>query len=201
MADRGQRLARCDGRDRLEIARELPFAETIHLPALKSAAIRGAPIVAAFEAGVGALDPGAEIIVKLDADVSFEEDFFERIVRAFEADPSLGIAGGTCYEQDSAGEWRPTFATRDHVRGATRAYRAACFAAVTPLEPRMGWDGIDEPKAQVAGWRRELCPMCHSGTTAPGAARSWSKWIGQGDMAHFMGYRSATSSSGPDTGA
>ena len=150
-----------------EIARELPFAKTIHLPALKSAAIRGAPIVAAFEAGVGALDPGAEIIVKLDADVSFEEDFFERIVRAFEADPSLGIAGGTCYEQDSAGEWRPTFATRDHVRGATRAYRAECFAAVTPLEPRMGWDGIDELKAQVAGWSTRTCPTCHSGTTAP----------------------------------
>ena len=63
------------------------------------AAIRGAPIVAAFEAGVGALDPGAEIIVKLDADVSFGQDFFERIVRAFDDDSSLGIAGGTCYEQ------------------------------------------------------------------------------------------------------
>ena len=174
-----------------EIARDLPFAKTIHLPALDSPAIRGAPIVAAFEAGVGALDPGAEIIVNLDADVSFGEDFFERIVRAFEADPSLGMVGGTCYEQDTAGEWRPTFATRDHVRGATRAYRAACFEAVSPLERRMGWDGIDELKAQVAGWSTRTLPdvpFWHH--RALGAREgSWSMWIGQGDMAHYMGYR------------
>ena len=50
----------------------------------------------------------------------------------------------------SQGEWRATYTTRDHVRGATRAYRAECFRLVTPLEERMGWDGIDELKAQVA---------------------------------------------------
>jgi hypothetical protein len=174
-----------------EIARELPFARTIHLPALESTAIRGAPIVAAFEAGVGVLDRDAEIIVKLDADVSFGPDFFEQIVRAFDADPSLGIAGGTCYEQDAAGEWRPIFATRDHVRGATRAYRAACFEAVTPLERRMGWDGIDELKAQVAGWDTRSLPDVPFRHHRPLGAREkpWSKWVGQGDMAHFMGYR------------
>jgi len=179
------------GETAAEIARELPFGKTIHLPALESPAIRGAPIVVAFEAGVRALDSDVDIIVKLDADVSFGEDFFERIVQAFELDPTLGIAGGTCYEQDTAGEWRPTFATRDHVRGATRAYRVACFEAVTPLERRMGWDGIDELKAQVAGWRTRTLPdVPFRHHRALGAReKPWSKWVGQGDMAHFMGYR------------
>jgi glycosyltransferase involved in cell wall biosynthesis len=172
------------------IARELPFATTIHLPIDDSAAIRGGPIVVAFETGVGALDPGWEIVVKLDADVSFEDDFFDGIVQAFDDDPSLGIAGGTCYEQNGAGEWRPTFTTRDHVRGATRAYRADCFRHVTPLERRMGWDGVDELKAQVAGWSTRTLPdVPFRHHRALGAReRSWSKWVGQGDMAHFMGY-------------
>jgi len=175
-----------------QIARELPFARTINLPALDSSAIRGAPIVVAFEAGVSALDSGVEIIVKLDADVSFGEDFFKQIVQAFEADPSLGIAGGTCYEQDTAGEWRPTYGgVRDHVRGATRAYRATCFEAVAPLERRMGWDGIDELKAQVAGWNiRTLPDVPFRHHRALGAREgSWSMWVGQGEIAHFMGYR------------
>lgn len=174
-----------------EITRELPFAKTIHLPADGSPAIRGGPIVAAFEAGVAALDPGHEIIVKLDADVSFEEDFFDRVLRAFDADPSLGITGGTCYEQNAAGEWCPTFTTRDHVRGATRAYRAECLQQVSPLERRMGWDGIDELKAQVAGWSTRTLPdVPFRHHRALGAREgSWSKWVGQGEMAHFMGYR------------
>jgi glycosyltransferase involved in cell wall biosynthesis len=173
-----------------EIVAELAFARTMHVPAGESATIRGGPIVAAFDAGVAALDLGAGIVVKLDADVSFEADFFERIVGAFEADPSLGIAGGICYEQNPAGEWRPTFSTRDHVRGATRAYRADCLRQVSPLERRMGWDGIDELKAQVAGWHtRTLDDVPFHHHRALGAREgSWSKWVGQGDMAHFMGY-------------
>ena len=99
-----------------------------------------------------------DVVVKLDADVSFEDDYFERLLRAFASNDRLGIASGTCYEQDGKGEWRPTFTTRDHVRGATRAYRTECFRLVTPLEERMGWDGIDELKAQVAGWQTASLP-------------------------------------------
>jgi hypothetical protein len=111
-------------------------------------------------------------------------------LEAFEADPSLGIAGGTCYEQDAAGVWSPTFTTRDHVRGATRAYRAECWQQVSPLERRMGWDGVDELKAQVAGWSTRTLPdVPFRHHRALGAREgSWSKWVGQGEMAHFMGY-------------
>jgi glycosyltransferase involved in cell wall biosynthesis len=178
------------GETAAEIVRELPFATTIARPVDDSSAIRGGPIVVAFEAGVAALEPGYEILVKLDADVSFEADFFARIVAEFEGDPALGITGGTCYEQDASGDWQPTFTTRDHVRGATRAYRAECFRQVTPLERRMGWDGIDELKAQVAGWKtRTLADVPFKHHRPLGAREgSWSRWVGQGDMAHYMGY-------------
>jgi poly-beta-1,6-N-acetyl-D-glucosamine synthase len=173
------------------IAAELTFAEMISLPAGAADAVRGGPIVVAFEAGLDALDDGADILVKLDADVSFEDDFFERLIDAFEADEKLGIAGGICYEQDTTGAWQPTYTTRDHVRGATRAYRRECLERVLPLEKRMGWDGIDELKAQVDGWHTRSLPGVpfHHHRALGARERAWPKWVGQGDMAHFMGYR------------
>src|SRR5689334_1657924 len=45
--------------------------------------VRGAPIVRAFHAGVEALEDDVDVVVKLDADVSFAPDFFERIMNAF----------------------------------------------------------------------------------------------------------------------
>jgi glycosyltransferase involved in cell wall biosynthesis len=173
-----------------EIASGLEFADVL-LTSADNSSVRGGPIVAAFHAGLDALEPGSDVVVKLDADVSFAPDFFDRLLGAFEADPGLGIAGGICYEQDVHGAWSPTYTTRDHVRGATRAYRAACLAQVLPLEQRMGWDGVDELKAQVEGWHtRTIADLPFYHHRVLGAReRAWSKWVGQGDMAHFMGYR------------
>jgi glycosyltransferase involved in cell wall biosynthesis len=171
----------------------LSFASTVNVPNLAPSTVRGRPIVAAFQAGVAALDRPSDVVVKLDADVSFDPDYFERLVRAFAEKDRLGIASGTCYEQDENGEWHPTYTTRDHVRGATRAYRSACFRSVTPLEERMGWDGIDELKAQVAGWQTASIPdlRFYHHRLLGARERAWSKWVGQGDMAHYMGYRFA----------
>jgi glycosyltransferase involved in cell wall biosynthesis len=176
------------------IARELAEAHEwitlLEIPG-EDRPVRGAPIVRAFHAGLDALDEQVDVVVKLDADVSFDPDHFERVVAAFAADPSLGITGGRCYEQDADGEWRAARVTRDHVRGAVRCYRWACLQDVLPLEARMGWDGVDELKAQVRGWRTRSLPdlgFLHHRTLA---AREPTRrmWELQGDMAHFMGYR------------
>ena len=60
-----------------------------------------------------------DVVVNLDADVSFEPDFFERLLDAFAADPTLGIASGTCYELEG-GDWRERHVTGSTVWGATR---------------------------------------------------------------------------------
>jgi glycosyltransferase involved in cell wall biosynthesis len=173
------------------IVEQLPFASTIGVPNVAPASVRGRPIVAAFQSGAAALGAPSDVIVKLDADVSFDADYFERLLTAFASNDRLGIASGTCYEQDKDGRWRPTYATRDHVRGATRAYRLECLRLVAPLEERMGWDGIDELKAQVAGWQTASLDDLRFFHHRPLGARerAWSKWVGQGDMAHYMGYR------------
>jgi poly-beta-1,6-N-acetyl-D-glucosamine synthase len=173
------------------ILADLGFARSLVVPNVAPRSIRGRPIVAAFESGVAALDTASDVVVKLDADVSFERNYFARLMAAFADNDRLGIASGTCYEQDRAGEWRAKHSTRDHVRGATRAYRRETLRLVQPLEQRMGWDGIDELKAQVSGWQTESLadlPFFHHRPTGA-RERSWGKWVGQGDMSHYMGYR------------
>ena len=124
---------------------------------------RGGPIVRAFHWGLKFVGH-PDVIVKLDADVSFERDFFERLLHEFESDSGLGIAGGVCLEQ-IRGRWVQQHVTRSHVRGATRAYRSRCLDEILPLEERMGWDGVDELKAGVRGWSVRSIPDLSSTTT------------------------------------
>ena len=151
---------------------------------------RGAPIVRAFMDGVATLAPLPEIVVKLDADVSMESDYFARLLEEFESDPTLGIASGTCWELQN-GSWRPQHVTRDHARGAVRAYQRECLSAVLPLVERVGWDGIDELEAQTRGWRVRSFPDLpfHHHRSLGRRERRAPMWVEQGDMAHFMGYR------------
>jgi biofilm PGA synthesis N-glycosyltransferase PgaC len=169
----------------------LPWVRSIVVARAEGEAARGAPVVRAFHAGLAALNEQPDVVTKLDADVEFEPDFFARIMAAFDADPRLGITGGICYELDVNGVWKPTHVTRGHVRGATRAYRSACLSDVLPLVERMGWDGIDELRARVAGWEtRSLDDLPFRHHRPLGAReREWGKWIGQGRMAYYMGYR------------
>jgi len=146
--------------------------------------------VAAFNAGLAALPSTPDIVLKLDADVSLLPDFFEILLDEFARDPRLGIAGGACFELEDGG-WRERWVTGDHVRGATRAYRWDCLCDVQPLEPRLGWDGIDEVRAALLGWHtrsiRSL-PFFHHRRMGQrdGLRRSFHD---QGATAHYMGYR------------
>lgn len=153
---------------------------------------RGAAVVRAFHAGLEHVwDLSADIVVKLDADVSFEADYFHAQLQAFAADPKLGISAGVCLEPNAQGEWEAARVTRGHVRGAVRAYRAACLRDVLPLEERIGWDGIDELQAQAKGWSTRTLPtLSFLHHRSLGARESkWHKWDRQGEMAHFMRYR------------
>jgi len=136
------------------------------------------------------LDDQPEVVVKLDADLSMGDDYFERLLATFASEPRLGIASGTCWESVE-GSWRPQHVTRDHVRGAARAYRRECLDDVLPLVERIGWDGIDELKAQTRGWIvRSLRDLRLDHHRSLGERdRRFAKWAEQGETAYFMGYR------------
>jgi len=153
---------------------------------------RGAPIVRAIHEGIDAVGDGPDVIAVVDADVSFSADYFQRLLMRFEEDERLGLASGTCYEEE-AGEWRERHVTGDHVWGATRAYRAEVIPIVMPLEPCMGWDGIDQIKANLAGWRTATfkdLPFFHHRPEGERDGAPFSARVNQGRASYYMGYRS-----------
>ncbi len=150
---------------------------------------RGQGVVETFYYGFESIDEKFDYIVKLDGDVSFEPDYFESLIKEFLSDPSLGIAGGGLYEKPDGVNWKLN-TTEDHVRGATKMYRRACFEAIGGLKPSMGWDGIDEWTALSQGWKvRSILSLKFMHYRYTGAATGYLKsFYEQGYGAYRMGY-------------
>ena len=104
----------------LEFAKENPFitlvnktSENIHLP--------GSKVIQAFQKGFESLDENYDLIVKLDADLIFPSNYFETIIKHFESDSTIGMAGGFCYIEKN-GDWiLENLTDKDHIRGALKA--------------------------------------------------------------------------------
>ena len=174
-----------------ELRRRHDWVKSTSIPGADRA-LPGSPVVRAFHAGLELLPkPWPDVIVKLDVDTTFERDHFERIIAAMSADPTLGITGGVCLEKQQ-GVWKPQYVTSDHVRGAVRVYRRECLHGVLPLEDGMGWDGIDELKAQSQGWStRVLTDVSFRHHRSVGARDGGNhrRRMAEGRGAYYMGYR------------
>jgi glycosyltransferase involved in cell wall biosynthesis len=171
-------------------AAEHPWIRVVRIPGSERA-LPGAPVVRAFTAGIESLEGGPDVVVKLDADVSFAPDYFQRLVGAFADDPSLGIAGGQCLELVDE-TWRAEPSTGTHVRGATRAYRRECLSTVLPLAECVGWDGLDEVKAATRGWSSRTVDDLFFRHHRPVGKRDGARhvrWYARGKGAYYMGYR------------
>jgi glycosyltransferase involved in cell wall biosynthesis len=132
-------------------AKEYPFislvnktSEAIHLP--------GSKVIQAFQKGFETIDADYDIIVKLDADLILPPNYFETIINHFQSDETIGMAGGFAYIEKN-GEWiLENLTDKDHIRGAFKAYRKACFMDIGGLKPAMGWDTVDELLAKYYHW-------------------------------------------------
>jgi poly-beta-1,6-N-acetyl-D-glucosamine synthase len=172
------------------LAAEHGWIRVLSIPGASSAN-RGAPVVRAFHAALEIIGEPPEIVVNVDADVSFEADYFERLLARFDEDGDLVIASGSCFEL-RGGEWRQRHVTGSTVWGASRAYRWQCLQAILPLEERIAWDGIDEFKANSRGWRTIAFEELHFRHHRGEGIRDGSAWHGrwnQGRAAHYLGYR------------
>jgi poly-beta-1,6-N-acetyl-D-glucosamine synthase len=144
-----------------------------------------------FLLGAVPLRGQADVIVKVDADVDFDPDFFAVLVARFAQDERLGIASGTCYERED-GRWVRRTKAASTVWGATRAYRGDCLQDVEGLEPCMGWDGLDEISAQLRGYHTQTFVDLAFRHNRPEGGRELSS-LHQGEAlgraAWYMGYR------------
>jgi glycosyltransferase involved in cell wall biosynthesis len=152
---------------------------------------RGGTYMRAFHAGVAALPIVPDVLVKLDADVSFDATFFESIVEAFAGDPSLGITSGSCWEP-SGSSWRQRPIVGDHVWGPTRSYRWPQLSEIFPLEEALGYAQVDEAKAQLLGWTTRTLhelPFRHHRPEGQGEGSRLRAWFSEGQASHYMAYR------------
>lgn len=173
-----------------QLANEHAWVRVLSLPGT-SVADRGAPVVRALQAGIAAHTDPPDVLVNVDADITFEPDYFARLLEKFDADPSLGIASGSAYEL-RGGTWQQRFVTGSTVWGASRAYRWECLQQLLPLEERVAWDGVDEFKANARGWRTvafEDLPFKHHRREGERDGSAWRARRNQGNAAYYLGYR------------
>lgn len=156
-------------------------SDAVHLP--------GSKVIRAFQRGLDLLDGDYDFIVKLDADLILPPNYFETIIGHFEIDPKIGMAGGFAYIERN-GEWiLENLTDKDHIRGAFKAYRKACFEQIGGLKPAMGWDTVDELLCKFYGWKvvtDESLKVKHLKPT--GANYNKAARYKQGEAFYSLGY-------------
>ena len=98
----------------------------------------------------------------LDADITFEPEYFKFLLEKFAADPKLGLAGTPFAEHGKTYDYR--FSSLDHVSGACQLFRKECFEAIGGYTPMKG-GGIDVVAvltARLKGWRTRTFTEMHS---------------------------------------
>ena len=114
--------------------------------------IPGQGVITAFNRGVQELaGVPCEFIAKLDCDLRFAPDYFERLMARFTDDDRLGIASGV-YLEERDGVWHPVRMPAYHAAGACKFMRKACFDQIGGFVSYRGWDTLDEIRAQMHGW-------------------------------------------------
>jgi len=177
------------------LAGRLPWLTVIHRDN-RGYRAAGSGVMDAFYAGFAQIEHEPwEYVVKLDGDLSFAADYFERCLGHFSADPLLGIGGGTVCAPDGRGGLKvdsigdPPF----HVRGATKIYRRDCWRDIAPLLRAPGWDTLDEVRANFRGWHTstfaDLLVVQHKPTGS--ADGRWANAFKNGRANYLTGYHPA----------
>jgi biofilm PGA synthesis N-glycosyltransferase PgaC len=93
-----------------------------------------------------------EVIGNLDADVSFEPDYFEFLMSRFSENPRLGVAG-TAFREDGA-SYNYEFVGIEHVSGMCQMFRRECFEEIGGYQiiKSGGIDLIAVLSARAKGW-------------------------------------------------
>jgi poly-beta-1,6-N-acetyl-D-glucosamine synthase len=110
--------------------------------------------VACFNAGyerLRALD--FDLVGNLDADISFDEVYFQFLLEKCAADARLGVIGTPFVEGGKHYDYR--FTSIEHVSGACQLFRRACFEEIGGYRPIRGGgiDWVAVTTARMKGWR------------------------------------------------
>jgi len=123
----------------------------------------GEHIAEAFNFGVKELPNGWHYLAKIDADMSLDPFFFEKIIHEMDIDKRIGLASGVVTQEEKY---------RVSVRGGCRVYRKECWDQITAppggkaasdvqfaqgyAPPLNAWDTFLENKARTLGWKSRV---------------------------------------------
>jgi glycosyltransferase involved in cell wall biosynthesis len=95
-----------------------------------------------------------DIIGNIDADISFEKDFFEYLLIKFMEIPRLGVAGAPFVENNRR-VYEGKHVDLNHVSGACQLFRKECYKEIGGFVPvkHGGVDWIAVTTARMMGWK------------------------------------------------
>ena len=95
-----------------------------------------------------------EVIANLDADITFEPDYFAFLLGKLAIDPLLGVVG-TPYVETTGESFDYKFTSLDHVSGACQVFRRQCYESIGGYVPvKVGTiDCIAVITARMKGWK------------------------------------------------
>ena len=148
-----------DGTDEIvqKYAARYPWIELVRMGERKERDFAGK--VGAFNAGRAQLQ-GIEydVIGNLDADITFDPEYFTFLLNKFAENPQLGVAGTPFREESQQYDYR--FSSIEHVSGACQLFRRKCFEAIggyTPIKTG-GIDLVAVITARMRGWQTRSFP-------------------------------------------
>lgn len=180
-----------DGTDELvsAYAEKHSWIELLRMPERSQRHFAGK--VHAFNAGYARLKGlEFEILGNLDADISFDADYFEFLLARFAQDSKLGVAGTPFSEAGATYDYR--FTSSEHVSGACQLFRRKCFESIGGYVPLKvgGIDLVAVTTARMQGWKTRTFPekICqHLKMTQSGTHTSVTAMFRSGFHDYLMG--------------
>jgi poly-beta-1,6-N-acetyl-D-glucosamine synthase len=144
-----------DGTDEIvrKYANEHPWIELVRMPLRRERHFAGK--VHAFNAGYARVqDLEYEVLGSLDADVSFDQDYFSYLLGKLAEDRTLGLVG-TPFKEGTNPTYDYRFVSIEHVSGACQLFRRECFEQIGGYVPVKGGciDHIAVISARMKGWK------------------------------------------------
>lgn len=127
----------------------------------------------------------------LDADITLEPSYYEWVLRRFQEDPILGVAGGFIYEIRKGGYENRPFNSIRSVAGGMQVMRRECYEGIGGYLPIKsgGEDWVAEVMARMKGWKVRSFPEIKAYHNRTGGQRRgfFKECYGQGRRAYVIG--------------
>lgn len=176
-----------------EYAAKLPYIRIVRRENRGKRAV-GPGVIEAFYAGLETVRlEDFDYVCKLDLDLDLPKVYFGTLVERMEADPRLGTCSGKPYfPHPETGALVSEGCGDETSVGMTKFYRTECFRQIGGFVRQVMWDGIDNHRCRMLGWK--ACswddPEIRFTHLRPMGSSQQSLWTGRkrhGFGQYFMG--------------